>query len=93
MRKRSLLTVALVALGHAGRLATAQTPKKLTKEQRHLIEQLAKALPKEQFEPRPRADDYGAAGGDIYQALLATFRTRGMSVPRLQREVHLIGRE
>jgi len=38
-------------------------------------------------------DDYGAAGGDIYQALLATFRTRGMSVPRLQREVHLIGRE
>ena len=29
-----------------------QTPKKLSKEQRHLIEQLAKVLPKEKFEPR-----------------------------------------
>jgi molecular chaperone DnaJ len=29
-----------------------QTPKKLTKEQRQLLEQLAKVLPKEQFEPR-----------------------------------------
>ncbi|MGE3509102.1 MAG: molecular chaperone DnaJ [Vicinamibacterales bacterium] len=29
-----------------------QTPKKLTKEQRHLLEQLAKSLPKEKFEPR-----------------------------------------
>ena len=29
-----------------------QTPKKLTKEQRHLLEQLAKVLPKEKFEPR-----------------------------------------
>jgi molecular chaperone DnaJ len=29
-----------------------QTPKKLNKEQRHLLEQLAKALPKEKFEPR-----------------------------------------
>jgi molecular chaperone DnaJ len=36
-----------------------QTPKKLTKEQRHMIEQLAKALPKEQFEPRPHADEPG----------------------------------
>jgi molecular chaperone DnaJ len=33
-----------------------QTPKKLNKEQRHLVEQLAKALPKEQFEPRLRED-------------------------------------
>ena len=33
-----------------------QTPKKLNKEQRHLIEQLAKALPKEHFEPRLRED-------------------------------------
>ena len=31
-----------------------QTPRKLTKEQRHLIEQLAKVLPQEQFEPRRR---------------------------------------
>jgi molecular chaperone DnaJ len=29
-----------------------QTPRKLTKEQRHLFEQLAKLLPKEKFEPR-----------------------------------------
>ena len=34
-----------------------QTPKKLSKEQRHLIEQLAKALPKEQFEPRLHEDE------------------------------------
>ena len=33
-----------------------QTPKKLTREQRHLLEQLAKALPEEKFEPRPRDD-------------------------------------
>jgi molecular chaperone DnaJ len=33
-----------------------QTPKKLSKDQRHLLEQLAKALPKEKFEPRPHAD-------------------------------------
>jgi molecular chaperone DnaJ len=33
-----------------------QTPRKLTKEQRQLIEQLAKVLPKEKFEPRPHAD-------------------------------------
>ena len=30
-----------------------QTPKKLSKEQRLILEQLAKALPKEKFEPRP----------------------------------------
>ena len=29
-----------------------QTPKKLTKEQRHLLEQLSRMLPKEKFEPR-----------------------------------------
>ena len=34
-----------------------QTPKKLTKEQRQLLEQLAKALPKEKFEPRPHGED------------------------------------
>jgi len=36
----------------------AQTPKKLSKEQRHLLEQLAKALPKDKFEPRPREDEH-----------------------------------
>jgi molecular chaperone DnaJ len=40
--------------GRGDLLATVQvqTPKKLTKEQRQLVEQLAKALPKEKFEPR-----------------------------------------
>jgi molecular chaperone DnaJ len=40
--------------GKGDLLATVQvlTPKKLSKEQRHRIEQLARALPKEQFEPR-----------------------------------------
>ena len=33
-----------------------QTPTKLSKEQRHVLEQLAKALPKEPFEPRPHED-------------------------------------
>ena len=34
-----------------------QTPKKLTREQRHLLDQLAKALPKDQFAPRSRRDE------------------------------------
>ena len=34
-----------------------QTPRKLTKEQRKLIEELGKALPKDKFEPRPRGED------------------------------------
>jgi molecular chaperone DnaJ len=34
-----------------------QTPKKLTREQRSLIEQLGKVLPKDHFEPRARADE------------------------------------
>jgi molecular chaperone DnaJ len=34
-----------------------QTPKKLNKDQRRLLEELAKALPKERFEPRPRVDE------------------------------------
>jgi molecular chaperone DnaJ len=39
--------------------ATVQVrvPKKLTKEQRQLVEQLAKSLPAENFEPRQRDDD------------------------------------
>lgn len=35
-----------------------QTPKKLTRDQRHLLEQLARALPKDKFEPRPRQDEH-----------------------------------
>jgi molecular chaperone DnaJ len=34
-----------------------QTPKKLTKEQRQLLEQLAKALPKDKFEPRVHGEE------------------------------------
>jgi molecular chaperone DnaJ len=34
-----------------------QTPKKLSKEQRQLLEQLAKVLPKEQFEPRAPGEE------------------------------------
>jgi molecular chaperone DnaJ len=39
--------------------ATVQviTPKKLTRDQRQLLEQLAAALPKEKFEPRPHGDE------------------------------------
>ena len=33
-----------------------QTPKKLTKDQRRLLDELARALPKEHFEPRARED-------------------------------------
>ena len=42
--------------GKGDLFATVQvlTPKKLSKEQRHLIEQLAKVLPQEKFQPRPR---------------------------------------
>jgi molecular chaperone DnaJ len=45
--------------GRGDLFATVQvrTPKKISKEQRQLLEQLAKALPKEQFEPRPHADE------------------------------------
>jgi molecular chaperone DnaJ len=34
-----------------------QTPRKLTRDQRKLIEDLAKALPTDKFEPRPRGGD------------------------------------
>jgi molecular chaperone DnaJ len=34
-----------------------QTPKKLTRDQRKLVEELARVLPKEKFEPRPRDGD------------------------------------
>jgi molecular chaperone DnaJ len=45
--------------GRGDLFATVQvrTPKKLTKEQKHLLEQVAKAFPKEKFEPRPRGEE------------------------------------
>ena len=44
--------------GHGDLFVTVQvqTPKKLSREQRHLLDQLAKVLPKEKFEPRARED-------------------------------------
>ena len=44
--------------GRGDLFATVQvrTPKKLTREQRKLVEQLREALPKEKFEPRPRGE-------------------------------------
>jgi molecular chaperone DnaJ len=45
--------------GHGDLFATVQvqTPRKLSREQRKLLEELAKALPKEKFEPRQREDE------------------------------------
>jgi molecular chaperone DnaJ len=45
--------------GRGDLFATIQvrTPKKLTREQRHLVEQLGKVLPPEKFEPRAREDE------------------------------------
>jgi molecular chaperone DnaJ len=45
--------------GRGDLFATVQvkTPKKLTREQRRLLEQLGAALPPEKFEPRPRGED------------------------------------
>jgi molecular chaperone DnaJ len=45
--------------GHGDLFATVQvrTPKKMSKEQRQAIEQLAKVLPKDKFEPRKRDDE------------------------------------
>lgn len=45
--------------GHGDLFATVQvqTPRKLTREQRRILEDLAKALPKEKFEPRQREDE------------------------------------
>jgi molecular chaperone DnaJ len=45
--------------GRGDLFATVQvkTPKKLTRDQRKLLEQLAVALPAEKFEPRPRGED------------------------------------
>ena len=49
---RGCPTSTAAARGDLFATVQVQTPKKLTKEQRQLLEQLAKALPKEKFEPR-----------------------------------------
>jgi molecular chaperone DnaJ len=45
--------------GRGDLFATVQvkTPRKLTREQKKIVEDLARALPEEQFEPRPRVED------------------------------------
>jgi molecular chaperone DnaJ len=45
--------------GRGDLFATIQvlTPRKLTKDQRRLLEQLARELPPEKFEPRPHEDE------------------------------------
>jgi molecular chaperone DnaJ len=45
--------------GRGDLFATVQvrTPRRLSKEQRRLLDELAKALPAEQFEPRQREDE------------------------------------
>ena len=45
--------------GRGDLFATVQvlTPRKLSREQRHLLNELAKVLPAEEFEPRPRVDE------------------------------------
>ena len=45
--------------GRGDLFATVQvrTPRKLTKDQKRLLEQLSNELPKEEFSPRPRGDD------------------------------------
>ena len=45
--------------GRGDLFATVQVriPKKLTKDQRHLLDQLGKTLPAEKFEPRPHGEE------------------------------------
>ena len=45
--------------GKGDLFATVQvrTPRKLSKEQRQVLEQLARTLPKEEFEPRKHQDE------------------------------------
>jgi molecular chaperone DnaJ len=46
--------------GHGDLMATVQavTPRKLTREQKHLLEQFAKSLPEQEFEPRGESTDH-----------------------------------
>jgi molecular chaperone DnaJ len=59
MRLRGKGMPAVGGRGRGDLFATVQvqTPKKISKEQRQLLEQLAKALPKEKFEPRPHTEE------------------------------------
>ena len=57
LRGKGMPDVGGAAKGDLFATVQVQTPKKLTKDQRRLIEQLAKELPPEAFQPRPREDE------------------------------------
>ena len=57
LRGRGLADVNGRGKGDLFATVQVQTPKKLSREQRQLLEQLAKALPKEKFEPRPHGHE------------------------------------
>jgi molecular chaperone DnaJ len=61
--------------GRGDLFATVQvkTPRKLTREQRKLVEQLADALPKEKFEPRPRGEDDAAEERNLFDRVKDMF--------------------
>jgi molecular chaperone DnaJ len=61
--------------GRGDLFATVQvrTPKKLTREQRKIVEQLADALPKEKFEPRPRGEDDAAEERNLFDRVKDMF--------------------
>jgi len=50
-----------------------QTPRKLTKEQRKLIDDLAKALPKDNFEPRARGEGEGQDERNLFDRVKDMF--------------------
>jgi molecular chaperone DnaJ len=61
--------------GRGDLFATVQvrTPKKLTRDQRKLLEQLADALPTEKFEPRARREDEGASERNLFDRVKDMF--------------------
>jgi molecular chaperone DnaJ len=61
--------------GRGDLFATVQvrTPKKLTREQRKIVEQLAEALPKEKFEPRPRGEDDASEERNLFDRVKDMF--------------------
>jgi molecular chaperone DnaJ len=61
--------------GRGDLFATVQvrTPKKLTREQRKIVEQLADALPKEKFEPRPHGGDDASEERNLFDRVKDMF--------------------
>jgi molecular chaperone DnaJ len=57
LRGKGLPSVSGRGTGDLFATVQVQVPRKLNREQRHLLEQLQKVLPKEKFEPRPQGDE------------------------------------